>query len=147
MTSKQSSGAAPRKGGRTERPSLEEHEEHEEQTKVAQITGSTTGNDIVLQADRPVVRNGRSQSITIPNHIAEAISMQVGDTVRISVTGDGKLVIEPMEWKHQNGSSTLKPRKNRLVQPKVIPVIPEGRTIRKAGRMLRSSELPKVNNG
>lgn len=89
----------------------------------------------VLQADRAVVRNGRSQSITIPNHIADAIGLAIGDTVRISVRQDGSLIICPMETIHSNGMTIMKPRRIKFARPKVVPVIPEGRTIRKANRL------------
>jgi bifunctional DNA-binding transcriptional regulator/antitoxin component of YhaV-PrlF toxin-antitoxin module len=99
-----------------------------------------------MHADRAVVRNGRSQSITIPNHIAEAIGLEVGETVRISVRSDGSLTIQAMETVHTGGMTILKPKKTSFKRPiGVVPIIPEGRTIRKANRL--HADMPQANHG
>lgn len=129
MSNKQRAG----RGGRTARPDGETA--FKPQVITAYEAEPEPHDGTVLQADRAVVRNGRSQSITIPNHIAEAIGLDVGDTVRISVQQDGSMIIRPMETVHTGSMTIMKPRRINFKRPKTVPVIPEGRTIRKEGRL------------
>lgn len=95
----------------------------------------------VLMADRLVVKNGRSRAITIPNHIADALGMEIGNSVRIHVQSDGSLIIYPMETVHLAGGVTYKqPKRTMMERPSVIPIIPEGRTVRQRGEYLSPSD-------
>lgn len=92
-------------------------------------------SETVIMVDRPVVRNGRSRAVTIPNHIADAIGLQIGDTVRLEVQTDGSIRLVPMETVHlSTGGTVIRPRQVEVVpdNKRFVPVIPEGRTIRSA---------------
>ena len=100
--------------------------------------------EIVCLFDRPVVKNGRSLSFTIPNHVSAALGMKAGDPLRIALRADGIMVVVPMESElTASGGSLVQPRKLHvsMTEPgQPLKVIPEGRRIRAKSSFIRSTD-------
>jgi len=97
---------------------------------------------IVCIYDCQVVKNGRSLSVTLRNHVSKAMGLKPGDPVRIAVRDDGVHVLVFMETEMtSNGGSTTMPRPIHLAMEdptKPLLVIPEGRRVRAKTSFIRS---------
>jgi len=102
--------------------------------------------NVVLMNDRNIVKNGRSQAITIPNVIADELGLQVKDKLRLEAKSDGTLVITPLsQIGSKRSTAVMTPKKLDFKAPRVVPVLPAGRTIRGKNPYLQRVDLNALN--
>lgn len=75
-------------------------------------------NHPVLRTVRPLVRNGHSMAITIPNKISDLLKLELQQPMQLDVMADGSMVIRPAQGVH------VLPSTPALEAPRAIPDLP-----------------------